>query len=60
MLKSSLQVSETSEINTQDDFWDFFDVLVGNLFQTQWYNGKASVIDNLLSPRDQRDFAGIY
>jgi hypothetical protein len=44
MLRSSLQISnvELSMVNTQDDFWNFFEVLVDKLFQTQWYNGKAS------------------
>jgi hypothetical protein len=43
MLRSSLKISpsEISAIDSQESFWDFFDVLVEKLFQTEWYNGKV-------------------
>ncbi len=45
MLRSSLKIStsDISAIDSQASFWEFFDVLVEKLFQTEWYNGKVSV-----------------
>lgn len=44
MLRSSLKIStsDISAIDSQTSFWEFFDVLVEKLFQTEWYNGKVS------------------
>ncbi len=43
MLRSSLKInpSDISAIESQESFWEFFDVLVEKLFQTEWYNGKV-------------------
>lgn len=43
MLRSSLKISpsDISAIDSQESFWEFFDVLVEKLFQTEWYNGKV-------------------
>ena len=47
MLRSSLKIStpDILAIDSQQSLWDFFDVLVEKLFQTEWYNGQ--VFDSL-------------
>lgn len=44
MLRSSLKISNTdiTSVDSQASFWDFFDILSENLFQTEWYNGKVT------------------
>jgi hypothetical protein len=46
MLRISLHIgpAETSEISTQDNFWDFFENLINKMFRTQWYNGHVIFI----------------
>lgn len=49
MLRSSLKIgtSDITPIDSQETFWDFFDVLVDKLFRTEWYNGKVRVYTDL-------------
>jgi hypothetical protein len=46
MLRNSLKIgtSDILAIDSQEAFWDFFDVLVEKLFQTEWYNGQVVIV----------------
>jgi hypothetical protein len=51
MLRSSLKISNTdiTSVDSQASFWDFFDILSENLFQTEWYNGKVTNCSKLIA-----------